>query len=94
MARCAEASADSNVTSFVSGSGGGGLEGQCDAVHAIAQARWLRPIVEHMPEVTAATMAMDSGPDHEETGVLGLANSVIERCPEARPAGAAIELGG
>ena len=47
-------------------SGGGGLERQRDAVHAIAQAGRLRPVVEDVAEMAAAAAAMDRGADHAE----------------------------
>src|SRR5205085_8438738 len=69
------------------------MEYQGVAVHAVAQSGRLRPVVEDVPEVAAAAAAVDFGPQHAEGAVFGLADGVIERLIEARPAGAALELG-
>src|SRR5438874_3003377 len=63
------------------------------AVHAVAQPGRLRPVVEHVPEMAAAAAAVDFGPQHAEGPIFGLADGVVERLVEARPAGAALELG-
>src|ERR1700730_8369392 len=63
------------------------------AVHAVAQSGWLRPVVEDVPEMPAAAAAMHLGPQHAEGAVFGLADGVVERLVEARPAGPALELG-
>jgi hypothetical protein len=39
-------------------------EDEGDAVHAVAQAGRLRPVVEHVPQVAAAPAAMHLGPGH------------------------------
>src|SRR4029077_15384214 len=63
------------------------------AVEAVAQARRIRAVVEHVPEVTAAAGAADLGAGHSVGGVgehlyvLGQGRLV-----EARPAGARLEL--
>src|SRR5579871_7016245 len=75
-------------------SGRSGLEGQRDPVHAVAQARRLRTIVEHMAEMPAATAAMDLRPLHAQGIVLRRGHGALQRRPEARPTGAAVELGG
>jgi adenylate cyclase len=69
------------------------LETHRHPVHAIAQACWLGAVVEDMAEMSAAAAATDRGADHEETGVLALDDGTVERRPEARPAGMAVELG-
>src|SRR4051812_23478635 len=43
--------------------------------------------------MAAATAAVDLGARHAEGAILRLAHRVVERLPEARPAGAALELG-
>src|ERR1700686_5251601 len=65
---------------------------QRKAVHAVAQAGRLRPIVEDVAEVAAAAAAVDFGPQHSEGTVFGLADRVLQRLIEARPAGAALEF--
>src|SRR5215475_5604758 len=64
-----------------------------DAVHAIAQSRRRRAVVENVTEMTEATCAMHLGARHEKRAVsLGLHG--IRQWPiEARPACAALELG-
>src|SRR5580698_7240121 len=66
---------------------------QREAVHAIAQAGRLRPVVEDVTEMAAAAAAMNFGPQHPEGAVFGLADGVLERLIETRPAGAALEFG-
>src|SRR6202020_2630239 len=66
---------------------------QRKAIHAVAQAGRLRPVVEDVAEMAAAAAAMNFGPQHPEGAVLGLADRVVERLIEARPAGAALEFG-
>src|SRR4051794_17260776 len=68
------------------------LEHQRKAVHAVAQAGRLRAVVEDMAEMAAATAAVDLGAQHAEGTVLGLAHRIVERLPETRPAGAALEF--
>ena len=62
------------------------------AVHAVALAGGRRAVVEDVAEMAAAAPAMHLGPNHEQAAVLARADSVRERCGEARPAGAAVEL--
>src|SRR5438309_4123960 len=69
------------------------MEYQGITVHAVAQSSRLRPVVEDVPEMAAAAAAVDFGPQHAEGPVFGLADGVVERLIEARPAGAALELG-
>src|SRR2546423_10076647 len=71
----------------------GRMEYQGVAVHAVAQPGRLRPVVEDVPEVAAAAAAVNFGPQHAEGPVLGFADRVVQRLIEARPAGAALELG-
>ena len=67
---------------------------QRHAVHAVAQAGGLGPVVEHVAEMAAAATAMHLGAQHEQAAVAGGADGVVERRVEAGPAGAAVELGG
>src|SRR5689334_9182991 len=46
-----------------------------------------------MAEMAAAAAAMHFDPRHAVGAVLGAADRVVERLPETRPAGAAVELG-
>src|ERR1700726_3413021 len=64
----------------------------CKAVHAVAQAGRLRPIVEYVAEMAAAAAAVNFGPQHAKSAVFGFADGVLERLVKARPAGAALEL--
>src|SRR5437016_8407243 len=64
-----------------------------DAVHAIALTGRLRPVVEDMAEMPAATLAMHLGADHEKAAVGRRLGGSLKRRREARPAGAACELG-
>lgn len=64
------------------------LELQRHAVHAVAKARRLRPVVEHVTEVSAAATAMHFRPRHSHRGVALLADGIANRPVEARPAGA------
>src|SRR3954469_5790225 len=70
------------------------FEFQRRRVDAIAQVGGLRPVVEHMAEVGAALAANGFGAPHQKTIVL-FALDILRgnRRPEARPAGAGIELG-
>src|SRR5712671_2653487 len=68
------------------------MEDQRKAVHAVAQAGRLRPIVEEVTEMAAAAAAVDFGPQHSKGAVFGLADGIIERLIKTRPAGAALEF--
>ena len=68
------------------------MEHQAETVDAVAQAGRLRPVVENMPEMAAAAAAMHLGPQHPVGPVFGLADGVLERLIETRPAGAALEF--
>src|SRR5215218_6437092 len=70
-----------------------GHERQGDAVHAIALAGGRRPVVEHVAEMAAAAPAMHFGAGNEQRAVHRGADGVFQRRREARPAGAALELG-
>ena len=62
-------------------------------VHAVAQSRRPRPVVEDVPEVAVAAGAEDLDPPHAVAAVLfGDDVLVGDRLEEARPAGAGIEL--
>src|SRR5215472_12530629 len=69
------------------------LEPQRDAVHAVAQPGRLRAVLEHVPEMAPAAAAMHLVAYHEVGGVARGGDRVLERLPEARPAGVAVELG-
>src|SRR5579864_1155358 len=73
--------------------GRGRREFQCHAVHAIAQARRLRSVVEDVAEMAAAAMARYRGARHAERTIGGLVDRFVERRPKTRPAGAAFECG-
>src|SRR5439155_4013379 len=51
-----------------------------------------RTIRKHVAEVAAALGAVHFGSRHEEAAIFGGADRVLERLPEARPAGSAFEL--
>src|SRR5689334_13206843 len=74
--------------------GSGGSEGQSRAVHAVAQARRLRSVGEDVAEMDAAAGAEDFGPAQDETVVRTFDHGMRQGPEEARPAGAAVELGG
>src|ERR1700730_5197064 len=69
------------------------MKHQRKAVHAIAQAGRLRPVVENVAEMAAAAAAVNFGPQHPKGAVFGLADGVLERLIETRTAGAAFEFG-
>src|SRR5690606_25217920 len=58
--------------------------------HAVAFAGRFRPVVEHMPEMTAAAAAMDLGPLAEDSPVGLRGDSVRQWFVERRPARAAV----
>src|SRR6202795_5070542 len=68
------------------------MEQQRKAVHAVAQASRLRPVVEDVTEMTAAAPAVNLGTQHPEGAVLCFADGVLERLIKTRPAGAAFEF--
>ncbi len=55
------------------------LEGQRDAVHAVAQAGRLRPVLEHMAEMAAAAAAMHLGARDQQRAVGRRADRVRQR---------------
>ena len=61
-------------------------------IHAIAQARGLGAILEHMADMPAAAAAMDFGAGREQRVILLLAHGIGQHVEEARPAGAAFEF--
>src|SRR5262245_15612497 len=68
-------------------------EFQRSAIDAVAQAGRRRTVIEHMAEMTAAAAAMNLVAHHTE-GVVGVGlNRPFNGLVEARPAGAAVELG-
>src|SRR5579862_1562477 len=69
------------------------MKHQREAVHAVAQSGRLRAVIEDVAEMAAATAAMNFGAQHAEGAVLRLADRVLQRLIEARPAGAALILG-
>src|SRR6202043_1987748 len=69
------------------------VERQGKTVHAVAQPGRFRTVVEHVAEMAAATPAVDLGAGHAEGGILAFADRIFQRLIEARPAGAALELG-
>src|SRR6185295_9789943 len=71
----------------------GGPELERQAVHAIAQAGGLRPVVEHVADMAAATRAQHFGALHQQAAIRMLDDGAGQWAPEARPAGAAFELG-
>src|SRR5215469_4292829 len=68
-------------------------EFQRHAVHAVAQPGRLRTVGEDVAEMAAAAMARYGGAGHAERAVLALVDRVLQRRPETRPAGAALEFG-
>src|SRR5262245_47278698 len=69
------------------------MEDQRDTVHAVTPAGRLRAIVEDVAEMAAAAAAVHLGPRHAEGAVGVGADGIVERLVEARPTGAALELG-
>jgi hypothetical protein len=69
------------------------LEGHRDAIHAVPQTgrRW--SIVEHVAEVASASAAQNFGANHAQAGIWAFEHRVVDGLPEARPSGAAVELG-
>src|SRR5229473_4501410 len=68
------------------------MEYQRKAIHAVAQAGRLRPIVEDVTEMAAAAAAVNFGPQYPESPVFGLADGVLQRLVKTRPAGTALEF--
>ena len=76
----------------LSASGGRRLEGQRHAVHAIAQARRLWSVIEDVAKMPVASMAAHGRAAHAQRLVRVAVHGILQRRPEARPAGAAVEL--
>ena len=71
-----------------------GVELQCGAVHAVAQAGGAGAVGEDVAEVAAAAGAVDLRARHLEAAVLLEADGgLVDGGGEGRPAGAAVELG-
>ena len=47
------------------------MEHQRETIHAVTQARRLRPVVENVAEMAAAAAAVHLGAEHAEGAVLG-----------------------
>src|ERR1700692_4539481 len=71
----------------------GGLELQRNAVHAVALAARRRAVVEHVAEMAAAAPAMHFLARDDQAEIVRRAYRVRDRRIEARPPGAAVELG-
>src|SRR5262249_40358582 len=71
----------------------GGLEFQRDTVHAVALSGRLRPVVEHVAEMAAAAPAVHLGAWNDQAVIVRSAHRILDRRKEARPAGAALDLG-
>src|SRR3989338_49483 len=70
------------------------MKRQRRGVDAVALARRLRAVVEHVPEMRVAARAEHFGSTHKEGGVGGIVNvALIDRHKETRPSGAGVELG-
>ena len=70
------------------------VKAERDAVHAVAQAGRRRAVIEDMAEMAATLGAMDFLAHHVHRAVaVGRDGRVLQRRPEARPAGVAVELG-
>src|SRR5437763_1523366 len=70
------------------------IEFQRDRVNAIAVARRLGAVREHVPEVAAAAGARDLRATHPKSTVfMQLHGPPLDRLPETRPAGPRLELG-
>ena len=59
------------------------VEGEREAVHAVAQAGRLRAVVEHVAEMAAAAAAVHFGADHPERCVGVRGDRVVERFPSS-----------
>ena len=65
-----------------------------DTIHAVPQACWIGPILKDMPEMRLASATVDFRPSRKEADVgLRLDARLLNRVPEARPAGARLVLG-
>src|SRR5882724_3650751 len=85
--------AGNNCRAQALGSGRPGrVKHQPKSVDAVPQARRLRPVVEDVAEMAAAAAAVNFGAQHAEGAVLGLADGIVDRLIETRPAGPALEF--
>ena len=93
---CGRLGRDMISASFSERLGSGGRprdEAQRHPIHAVAKAGRLRAVVEDVAEMRIAERAGDRGAHHAEGLVLDLDDVLLgDRLPEARPAGAGIEL--
>src|SRR5215470_10751154 len=69
------------------------MEVERDAIHAVALPGGFGAVLEDVSEMAAATAAMNFRSGHKKTSVGFGFDRAVERRPEARPAGAAVELG-
>jgi hypothetical protein len=83
-----------SATSSCAAAGSGRVELQRHAVHAIAQARRRRTVVEDMAEMPTAARATDLGALHEQRRIGRGYDGTVQRLPETGPTGAAFELRG
>src|SRR6185312_12979084 len=74
-------------------SGAGPCEGQRYPIHAISETGRGRTVVEHVPEMAAATAAMNLCPVHTHGRIVAGFDRVRQGLVKARPARAAFELG-
>ena len=70
----------------------GGDKLQSKSIDAVAQARGLRPVAEHVAEMTATASAMHLFPEQAERPVLAELNAALDGLIETRPAGAGLEF--
>jgi len=68
------------------------LEGQSDAVDAVAQSGGRRTVLEHVAEMPAAAAAVHLGARHAEAAVDGGRDGTLEGLKKTRPAGAAFKF--
>ena len=61
-------------------------------INAVTLTRWLRAVVEDVPKVSAALVAVNFCSRHEKAIVCAGANGIGERGVEARPARTAVKL--
>ena len=68
----------------------GGLKNQANAVDTMAFTRWLRAVIEYMPQMRSAAAAVAFCSDHEEFAILFRGNGIFLRLPKTGPASARI----
>src|SRR2546423_10421464 len=66
---------------------------QSHPIHAVTQSRWLRPVIEHMTEMSFALRAQDFSARHARA-LVGFFDDIFffDWRPETWPAGSRIEL--